>query len=145
MADYTGEFYALCRKERTAGHAEEADIETAEEQLGLMFPDDYREFLEKFGALVGSGIEIYGIIDRESQNLWQSVVDVNLKLRKIKQIGSERKRFFAISDDGMSLYFFIDANASPKTSIWAIGPHIEREISNDIAEFFVNFEKYSAL
>ena len=41
--------------------ASSEDITSAENELGLKFASDYKEYLSKFGAVIGDGIELTGI------------------------------------------------------------------------------------
>ena len=108
----------------------------AEAELGVVFPDEYREFLGIFGAAVGNGIEIYGLPpnDPDAAPTWQSVVTVTRRLREQRQAGTENQQHIAISDDGMGTYFFLDTAASPRTRIRAIGPYGDADAATSLLE-----------
>lgn len=48
-------------KLKTFKPASSEDITSAENELGLKFASDYKEYLSKFGAVIGDGIELTGI------------------------------------------------------------------------------------
>lgn len=45
------------------GKRSEHAIKGVEAALGIKFPEDYREFLQRFGLLAMGSIEIYGVFD----------------------------------------------------------------------------------
>ncbi|MBP3344923.1 MAG: SMI1/KNR4 family protein [Clostridia bacterium] len=47
----------------------EKQISDAENQLGLKFANDYKEYLAKFGAIMADGIELSGIAKSEHRNV----------------------------------------------------------------------------
>lgn len=49
--------------------ATEKQISDAENQLGLKFANDYKEYLAKFGAIMADGIELSGIAKSEHRNV----------------------------------------------------------------------------
>lgn len=48
-------------KLKTFKPASSEDIASAENELGIKFASDYKEYLSKFGAVIGDGIELTGI------------------------------------------------------------------------------------
>ena len=49
--------------------ATEKQISDAENQLGLKFANEYKEYLAKFGAIMADGIELSGIAKSEHRNV----------------------------------------------------------------------------
>lgn len=49
--------------------ATQSEIENAENQLGLKFANEYKEYLAKFGAIMADGIELSGIAKSEHRNV----------------------------------------------------------------------------
>ena len=49
--------------------ATEEQISDAENQLGLSFANEYKEYLAKFGAILACGIELSGIAKSEHRNV----------------------------------------------------------------------------
>lgn len=47
----------------------EKQISDAENQLGLKFANEYKEYLAKFGAIMADGIELSGIAKSEHRNV----------------------------------------------------------------------------
>jgi hypothetical protein len=134
----------LC--EMASGPVGDDAIRQAERELGVVFPREYRELLSEFGSIIGKGFEVYGLpaSTDDEPPVWRHVVRVNKQLRLLRQGGTERSGFVAISDNGMGVYFFLDTSSSPETSIWAVGPGIDRMVSQELADFLANFAKYSA-
>ena len=58
------------------GAVDEQTIKMAEQELEVIFPYQYREFLANFGAVVGYGFEIYGLPHQEASQCpyWQNVL-----------------------------------------------------------------------
>lgn len=54
---------------RKAGKPTKADIADAEISLRLSFSDEYKEYLEEFGAVSAFGMELTGIISVEYRNV----------------------------------------------------------------------------
>lgn len=44
-------------------------IADAEQQLGVNFPDEYKEYLATFGAIMADGIELTGIAQSDHRNV----------------------------------------------------------------------------
>lgn len=135
MNDYD----AVCVSGETYGPVDPEKIQSAERRLGVRFPDSYRTFLAEYGALLGDGVEIYGLPeqDEDACPVWQSVVDVTLRLRAASQDGALSGEMFPISEDGTGVYFFINSGEHPKTEIHAIGPGVNRILEYDFKAFVV--------
>ena len=119
------------------GAVDEQTIKMAEQELEVIFPYQYREFLANFGAVVGYGFEIYGLPHQEASQCpyWQNVVTIAKKLRKNNQIGAENKMFIPISHDGMDAYYFINTECFNKAEIWSIDYLREYIVSFDLYDF----------
>lgn len=133
-------FERLCREGEVSGPADALAIEKAETELGVQFPPEYRAFLERFGAVLAEGVEVYGLPRTEGNDppLWQDVVSVTKQLRQWEQAGSDRKGFVPICEDGTGVYFYLDTLMSPETKIWAIGPGVDKVVSASFFEFIVD-------
>jgi hypothetical protein len=64
---------------RSLGGAKRDNILEAQKKLGLLFADDYREYLERYGVISANGIELTGLTTHKRLN----VVDVTLEERDI--------------------------------------------------------------
>jgi hypothetical protein len=137
MPSVSEKFRDLCESGLAAGTVSNTIIEEAESTLKIIFPSQYRMFLQEFGAVVAQGIELYGVIDpaKNDPPMWQHVVETTLQLRGWKQSGSEIREFFPISDDGTGVYFYIDATPNAHAEVWAIGPGTKRVVASSLHEF----------
>ena len=59
--------------------APKEEVIRAEEQLGLHFSDEYKEYVLEFGAILADGIELTGIAKSKNRN----VVNVTLQEREL--------------------------------------------------------------
>ena len=114
-------------------------VAAAENELQVSFPEEYKQFLYEFGALMGNGIEIYGLPAQDEANppFWQNVVTVTQQLQSYNQIGAENKKFIPISSDGMDMNYFMDTTKSPELHIWAIGHDSKLLIASNLYEFMI--------
>lgn len=133
------EFEALCATGEASDPCTAEQIENAEEVLGVEFPDQYRYFLSKYGAILVDGGELYGLPNPQKNDppLWCDVVQSTTKLRARNQAGSENSDLIPISDDGTGVYFFLDTASSTSTKILAIGPGISKELEYDVFSFLI--------
>lgn len=117
-----------------AGPIQENAISLAEEQLGVSFPEIYREFLSKYGAILGSGFAIAGL-DQHENNFFLNVVQQTELYRS--SVGADAdQHHLVLSDDGMSLHFIMDSSAKDKDAFLAFGPGYDYE---PVAENFNDF------
>ncbi len=83
----------------------ENDIAKAEENLGVQFAPDYKQYLAEYGLASADGHELTGIVKSPRLN----VVDVTIKLRKkfknvpvdayvLEEVGIDKLVIFQISD-----------------------------------------------
>ena len=131
------EFRKICEQSETLGNISEEYFEYSEKELGVSFPKEYRDFLLEFGALLGNGFEIYGLIPEENQDecsLWQNVVTVTKQMRFSKQAGTENKNMIPISCDGMETNYFINSGSSD-IEIWAITYEEKKLVASSLLEF----------
>ncbi|WP_322864732.1 SMI1/KNR4 family protein (plasmid) [Aquicoccus sp. G2-2] len=140
---YNHKFEEMCADGETFGPIPEAAVAAAEADLNVRFPQQYRDFLQRFGAGLFGGAEIYGLPDPEQDDppFWQDVVKVTKQLREWGQAGAENPAYIPIADDGTGVYFFLDTKASPITKILAIGPGVERAVSTDLFAFVIELSK----
>ena len=134
------DFDTLCQGGVLSGPTSEEAVNRAQTELGVVLPNEYREFLLEHGAALVSGAEIYGLPDLSKNDppLWTSVISVTKQLREYGQAGTESGGNVPIADDGMGVYFFLNTQASPGTEIWAIGPGIEKLVSNRFYDFVLD-------
>tara|TARA_B100000678_G_C18224542_1_gene508297 strand:+ start:3407 stop:3856 length:450 start_codon:yes stop_codon:yes gene_type:complete len=131
-------FDILCGKGGVSGPVGDVAIERAEEELGVQFPAEYREFLRQYGAVLAPGLEVYGLLDRSNTNdppMWQDVISITKKLRGWRQTGTEKHELIPISEDGTGVYFYLDTSEAPRTKIFAIGPGVEKVFDTDFFSF----------
>lgn len=121
----------------TAGGASIEMIESAEKKLNVRFPVAYRNFLERYGAVMGIGCRIAGLfkLDEEEQPMWESVIVTTQDTRDASQ-GWLPDTLLPISSDGASLTFYIDANGADECPVIAYGPGVDGLI---VAESFEEF------
>lgn len=141
MPSASEKFRVLCESGLAAGPVSDAIIGGAESTLKIIFPSQYRLFLQEFGAVMAQGIQLYGIVDpaKNDPPMWQQVVDTTLQLRGWKQSGSEIREFFPVSDDGTGVYFYLDATPNAHGEVWAIGPGIKRVVASSLHEFAAEY------
>ncbi len=134
------EFDRLCQAGEVSGPVGDLAIAQAEADLGVQFPLEYRELLQKYGAVLAGGLEVYGLpkMERNDPPLWQDVVAVTKQLRGWKQIGADRQSFIPICDDGSGVHFYLDTLASPATKIYAVGPGKEQAFETSLFRFLLD-------
>ncbi len=120
-------------------------VSEAEKKLGVIFPNQYIEFLKEYGAIMLNGCEIFGIISTDWEKsdetpLFSSVVNETEIYRKKNSFFAENLSYIPISSDGYSKVFFLDTNLSPKTCIKSFDFGQEICASKDIYEFCLNFD-----
>lgn len=131
------EFKEICNKSEAYGKISEQYIDYAEKELGVSFPKEYRNFLLEFGAVLGDGFEIYGLVPELNQDeppIWQNVVAVTHHIRSFNQVGTEDRHMIPISSDGMDTYYFINSKSSD-TEIWAVNYEEKKLIASNLLEF----------
>lgn len=122
---------------KVSGPASEQEIMSAERELGVQFPSEYREFLAKFGAALGPGYEIAGLSPQvpDEESMWDSVVSATRAVRdKHGKIGNYDD-LIAISGDGMDVTFYLRAEGNNPGNVIALGPGVEKEIAGSLSEF----------
>lgn len=137
---YKDTFKKYCENGEIHGSVSSHIIDSAERELNVVFPKEYKDFLEQYGAVLMNGTEIFGLPNPEKNDppLFQSVLAETNRLRKIDKYWKEdRKHYIPISNDGMGISYYLDTNKSPNTNIWAIGPGIEKLVSTELYKFFV--------
>lgn len=118
-------------------------ILAAEAELGVSFPESYRDFLERYGAASLPEASLYGLTN-ENENcpsFWQDILVETKRQRQVGQIGAADRAFVPISDDGMGTYFYLNTRASPHTEIWAIGPYDSFLVSRDLRAFVLTIQQ----
>lgn len=136
-------FERMCASGEVSGPCSTSAVDDAETALSVSFPLQYRDFLAKFGAGVFAGVEVYGLPDPVENDppMWQDVVTVTKQLREWRQAGTENPAYIPIAEDGTGVYFFLDTEKGPDTSIVAVGPGVEKAVSSDLFEFLVSLSE----
>lgn len=139
MFDLEAELQKLCASGEASGPIDNLTINQAEMQLDVKFPSQYRQILKKHGAFVANGVELYGILTdkNDEPSVWIDIVEETKKLKEWEQAGTEREGFIPFSDDGCGVYFFFDTMVSPSTKIHAIGPGIDKFVSDNLYDFII--------
>lgn len=93
------------------GPVHESEVERAEEKLGVRFPASYREYLLKYGASFGNGIEVAGlpVSDRTEPDQppqWAHVVENTLRARRPP--APLPSKYIEFSDDGSECRYLLD-------------------------------------
>jgi hypothetical protein len=123
-----------------AGPIPEPYILSAEKQLGVVFPDDYRAFIAEHGAFLGNGLELYGLSLCQDGEMpfFSSVIQQTELLTMSPSTGVDRT-YIAISSNGMGVDFLIDTNVREGLRIVACGAGIDFiEVANNLDEFCKN-------
>ncbi len=138
--DYLDKVLQSCAKFAFfAGQTEDGQIREAEAELGICFPEDYRIFLKRYGALTMGGVEIYGIF-KESL---QSVPDMVWTTKALRERGLSAQ-YVPIGFDGFGGYYCLDTETTAKTGTSPVvlkWPTEEEETdeTEPIAETFTTF------
>lgn len=110
--------------------ATEKQISDAENQLGLKFANEYKEYLAKFGAIMADNIELSGIAKSEHRNVvpltqqeWGLNPTIPHNMYVVENVGIDG---IIIWQDG-------------KGEIYQSQPNIEsKKIANSLAEYIIN-------
>jgi cell wall assembly regulator SMI1 len=122
-------------------------IASAEQLLGLSFPAAYRKFLCTYGAALGQGFSIAGLVeegDNNSPPYWDSVVRGTLLTRKASR-GRIPHAYLALSGDGGDYSYYLDTQqptASGECAFVVLGPGAHSIV---IARTFAEFVKRLAV
>ena len=122
---------------KVSGPSTEEQIKTAERQLGVKFPSEYREFLAKYGAARIAGYQIAGLThqDPEQPPMWDSVVQATRSLRDLHGKVGDYDDLIAISGDGMDITFYLRTKGDAAGKVLALGPGVEKEVAGTFSEF----------
>ncbi len=121
------------------GPVSDAEIHSAETDLGVVFPLEYVAFLRSYGAAVFGSKEIYGLPDTSSDDppVWSSILTMTKHIRKMSDYWLDHQHLLPISSDGMDNMFYLDTEKSPATSIRVIGPGVDEVFSESMDEFIM--------
>lgn len=121
-----------------SGPSDEREIVDAERVLDLKFPSEYREFLSRFGAVLGKGYEIAGLTHANLDDLplWRNVV-LDTQILRRSHHGSDPvfSGLVPISSNGMDVTFYLRTAPGWAGSIVALGPGTETEVAANLSEF----------
>ena len=109
-----------------------ACIDAAERDLGVVFSDDYRQFLGSYGGALVGPYPVYGLVraDPMDARLW-SVVTVTKHFRAQSWPGSDR--WYVISMDHAGNPIGIDASGKV---------HVYDHDSGELVEIATSFEQF---
>lgn len=146
MKIYPNKIELILNESDKFGFVSQDKINCAEKELGVIFPYQYRDFLSKYGAVIGKNYEIYGLPEQNNDECpyWQNIVHVTKKMRELKHIGTENHYFIPISSDGLDTYFFLNTQETDKTEIWLINSLTKHIISTDLYDFIEKMEANTA-
>lgn len=135
----SAEFKEIMSNATVAGPASEEMIQSAERQLSLQFPSEYRTFLKEYGAAMGRGFEIAGVFveDDSGPPLWRDIVKSTERFRKAVN-GTLPETLLPISDDGCGVAYYINASNRDGSSdeVVAYGPGIDgKTVARSLEEF----------
>jgi hypothetical protein len=132
----------VIRELTVSGPSSEEEIKSAERELGVQFPLEYREFLAKYGAARIAGYQIAGLThqDRDEPPMWVSVVQATRSLRRHGKIGEyddddDDDDLVPLSDDGMDTAFYLRTKGDASGTVLALGPGVEKEVAGTFSEF----------
>jgi hypothetical protein len=128
----------VIRELTVSGPSSEAEIKSAERELGLQFPAEYREFLANYGAARIAGYQIAGLThqDPDEPPMWVSVVQATRSLRRHGKIGEyDDDDLIPLSGDGMDTTFYLRTKGDASGTVLALGPGVEKEIAGTFSEF----------
>jgi hypothetical protein len=117
-----------------AGGVSDEEIDAASEGIGITFPDDYREFLRRYGGATVGAYHIVGL--RQSETMSNgSVTSVNNDFRIKGWPGIESWLIISVDHGGNPIGF------APDGQIW-ISDHdfgIVKPIAQDFEDFIHNY------
>ena len=117
-----------------AGPASEEQIRAAEEELGVKFPREYRDFLKEYGALAVHKYDIAGVFEHEDENeppMFSHIANCSSGFKEFLE-----ENLLPISDDGMEIYFYLDCSPEHAGRVIAMGPEIgEKVVAESFGEF----------
>jgi cell wall assembly regulator SMI1 len=133
------EYYGALNAMTTPGGASQEEIKKAEQELGVVFPEPYRQFLAKYGAGYGNGFELAGIFEHPNKDEPPGWISVVLKAKRFRKAlrGRSPDHLIPFSSDGHDTTFYIDTR-SANGEIIAYGPGIDGHvIATSFREFVV--------
>jgi len=125
-----------------AGPAAEPLILAAEQSLGAAFPPQYRAFLRRYGAAMGTGFVIYGLTDAKegARPRW---IDLRSVAHYTLPEGLPRK-LIPISDNGGDYTYYLTTETRGKVaaaSVVVYGPGLEGvQVASDFFDFIEKAE-----
>lgn len=139
----------LLEGEEYAGGVAVEVIATAERELGVRFPADYRRFLADFGSATFRGYEIWGLPQTvpadgisDGPPLWSDILRESSMVRRASG-ASIPKSLIPISSDGGDFRFYLDAECSGQehSTIRVLGPGKDGPIvGRTLVDFLMTLE-----
>lgn len=118
------------------GERSERVIKGVEDALGIKFPEDYREFLQRFGQLAMGSIEIYGVFDDRLDD--RSVQDGARMTIEERVYGLPAHLFVLYSHDGDQLDCLDCSQGESPVVAW---DNIDKQITRHLAPSFLQYLK----
>lgn len=116
-----------------AGPVPRSLIEAAEDALGTVFPNEYRSFLSRYGALITTGIELSGITPCEIDGC-PFFLNVVTETQAADHFLGEA--YVVLSNDGTGITFLLDTADPGQIRIIARGPGVNDVlIASSLDEF----------
>ncbi len=107
-------------KAHFVGKITESRICNSEGTLGVVFPQDYRMFLARFGAGSFGAQEFYGIVNSTSED--SSIPDAIWLTRTEREESSLPASFVIVGSSGDGNYYCLDTSKSPSPVVlWSPG------------------------
>jgi hypothetical protein len=128
-----------------AGPVPEALVRTVEQRLEVQFPNEYRTFLTRHGAMIAQGFEIAGLTPYQiiGQPFFRNVEEDTEQYVRNTGDPSDH-RYVYLSSDGMGVDFLLDTGETDRIRIVARGPGIDDIfIAEGLGEFCKNMAKDS--
>lgn len=108
-------------------------IEAAEDTLGIVFPDEYRSFLSRYGAMMTAGVALSGITPYET-DAYPFFLNVVTETQAADHLPGEA--YVVLSNDGMGITFLLDTADAGQIRIIARGPGVnDLQIASSLDEF----------
>lgn len=137
--DHLNECAKGAKSAYVAGPVSNSLIETAESELGVTFPGEYRSFLSRYGAMVAEGFELSGITPHETDGP-PFFLDVVAETKAADRLLGET--YVVLSYDGMGVTFMLDTTDEGLIKIIARGPGVDDlEVAASLDEFLEGMQK----
>ena len=125
---------------KTFKPASSEDITSAENELGLSFASEYKEYLSKFGAVMGDGIDLTGVAKsahRDVIKVTKKCWDLNDKVpHTMYAIENSGVDGIVVWQDKSGKVYQSDASSKPKKIASSLSEYISSHSMTDSYDFF---------